>query len=194
METLHARHGKLPWADLFQPAIHLARQRLRGEPASGGLAGRYAERLSGTDAAAVFLPDGKPVTAGVILKQPTLAETFDIIAAQGGNAFYTGPLAERIVAAARRVPRPGALGPDDLAAYRVVERPAVCHRYRRYRICGMGPAFLGGDHDRPDPDAPSTGSRSMSSRLTDHGSGISSQAPRGWPTPIGPAISRTATS
>ena len=143
METLHARHGKLPWADLFQPAIHLARHGFEVSRRLAGLLARYAERLSGTDAAAVFLPDGKPVTAGAILKQPTLAETFDIIAAQGGNAFYTGPLAERIVAAARRVPRPGALGPDDLAAYRVVERPAVCHRYRRYRICGMGPPSSG---------------------------------------------------
>ena len=56
---------------------------------------------------------------------------------------YTGPLAERIVAKARRAPRPGALGLDDLAAYRVIERPAVCHPFRRYRVCGMGPPSSG---------------------------------------------------
>ena len=143
MEALHAGHGKLPWTDLFQPAIRLARDGFEVSARLAGLLDRYAERLAGTDAAAVFLPRGKPLAAGALLKQPQLAETFEIIAAQGANAFYTGPLAERIVAKARRAPRPGALGLDDLAAYRVIERPAVCHPFRSYRVCGMGPPSSG---------------------------------------------------
>ena len=143
MEVLHARHGKLPWADLFQPAVRLARDGFEVSPRLANMLARYAARLNGTDAAAVFLPGGEPVAAGAILKQPRLAETSDLIAAHGGNAFYTGPLAERIVAAARRNPRPGSLSLHDLAAYRVIERPAVCHRYRRYRVCGMGPPSSG---------------------------------------------------
>ena len=143
MEALYASHGKLPWADLFQPAIRLARDGFAVSPRLAKLLARYAERLNGTDAAAVFLPGGKPLAAGAILKQPLLAETFGIVAAQGGSAIYTGPLAERIVAAARRAPRAGALSLDDLAAYRVIERPAVCHPFRRFRICGMGPPSSG---------------------------------------------------
>ena len=143
MEALHARHGKLPWADLFQPAILLARDGFEVSPHLANVLARYAARLNGTDAAAVFLPGGEPVAAGAILKQPRLAETFANIATHGGHAFYTGPLAERIVVATRRSPRPGALSLHDLAAYRVIERPAVCHRYRRYRVCGMGPPSSG---------------------------------------------------
>ena len=143
MEALHDNHGKLPWADLFQPAIRLARDGFQVSPRLARLLARYAERLTGTDAAAVFLPGGKPLAAGTLLKQPQLAETFDLIAAKGASAFYTGLLAERIVAAARRVPRPGALSLDDLAACRVIERPAVCHPFRSYRICGMGPPSSG---------------------------------------------------
>ena len=143
MEALHARHGKLPWAVLFRPAIRLARDGFEVSPRLSKMLTRYAGLLNGTDAAAVFLPGGEPMAAGAILKQPRLAETLDIIAAHGGNTFYTGPLAEQIVAATRRVPRPGTLNLHDLAAYRAIERPAICHRYRHYRICGMGPPSSG---------------------------------------------------
>lgn len=143
MEALHTRHGKLPWADLFRPAIRLARDGFEVSPRLAHALARFAGHLQGTDAAAIFLPGGEPVKAGAILKQPRLAETFDLIAAHGAHAFYTGPVAEHIVAAARRSPRPGSLSLHDLAAYRVIERSAVCHRYRRYRVCGMGPPSSG---------------------------------------------------
>ena len=143
MEALHARHGKLPWAALFQPAILLARNGFEVSPRLAKMLAQYVDFLTGTDAAAVFLIDGEPMAAGAILKQPRLAATLDSIATHGGKAFYIGPLAERIVAAARRGPRPGTLSLHDLATYRVIERPAVCHRYRRYRVCGMGPPSSG---------------------------------------------------
>ncbi len=143
MEALHVRHGKLSWADLFQPAILLARDGFEVSPHLAKILARYADFLTGTDAAAAFLIDGEPMAAGAILKQPRLAETLDGIATHGGNVFYTGPLAERIVVAADHIPRPGTLSLDDLAVYRVIERPAVCHRYRRYRVCGMGPPSSG---------------------------------------------------
>lgn len=143
MEVLHARHGKLPWADLFRPAIRLARDGFEVSPRLAKMLARYATRLHGTDAAAIFLPGGEPMAAGAILKQLRLAGTLDSIATHGGKAFYTGSLAERIVAAARSSPRPGTLNLHDLSAYRVIERPAVCHRYRHYRVCGMGPPSSG---------------------------------------------------
>ena len=143
MEALHVRHGKLPWADLFQPAILLARNGFDVSPRLAKMLARYTDFLTETDAATVFLPDGQPMAAGAILKQPRLAATLDSIAAHGANAFYTGPLAERIVGAARRGPRPGTLSLDDLAVYRAIERPPVCHDFRRYRVCGMGPPSSG---------------------------------------------------
>lgn len=143
MEVLHKRYGKLPWADLFQPALRLARDGFAVSPRLVHELARYAARLHGTDAAAAFLPGGEPAVVGAILKQPRLAETFAMLAAHGANVLYAGPLAERIVAAARRLPRPGTLSFEDLAAYRVIERPAVCHSFRGYRVCGMGPPSSG---------------------------------------------------
>ncbi len=60
------------------------------------------------------------------------------------DAFYRGPLAAEIVATVRGAASPGTLAAEDLAAYRVVERPPVCGAYRAYRICSMGPPSSGG--------------------------------------------------
>ena len=87
METLHQRHGKLPWLDLFQPAIRLARDGFAVSPRLAKLLAAFSERLQISDAAEIFLPDGKPLTSGTILRQPQLAETFETIAVNGANVF-----------------------------------------------------------------------------------------------------------
>ncbi len=144
METLHGRHGRVPWADLFAPAIVLARD---GFPVSPRLAASIAEfrdRLAVSDAAVLFLPGGTPLAEGAILKNPALAETFEAIARDGAGAFYTGPLADAVAAATRTLPRPGTLAAADLTAYEIKERPAVCIDYQvQYRVCGMGPPSSG---------------------------------------------------
>ena len=143
METLHQRHGKLPWPDLFQPAIRLARDGFAVSPRLAKLLAAFSERLQISDAAEIFLPGGKPLATGAILRQPQLAKTFETIAANGANVFYTGSLSKQIVAAAHRAPRPGTLSLGDLINYKVIERPAVCHPFRNYRVCGMGPPSSG---------------------------------------------------
>ena len=143
MGALHERHGKLPWAELFQPAIALARDGFAVSPRLAGLLERYAGRLEGTDVGKAFVPDGVALAEGAILRQPELAETLSAIAEGGPQAFYAGPMAEQIVAAVQAAPRPGTLAAEDLTGYGVVERPAVCHPYRQYRVCGMGPPSSG---------------------------------------------------
>jgi gamma-glutamyltranspeptidase/glutathione hydrolase len=144
LEALHARHGRLPWSDLFAPAIRLARD---GFPVSARLAAsiaEFADRLAASAAADLFLPGGAPLAEGAILKNPALAETFETLARDGPAAFYSGPLAEAVASAARTMPRPGTLAAADLAAYEVRERAAVCVEYRgQYRVCGMGPPSSG---------------------------------------------------
>jgi gamma-glutamyltranspeptidase/glutathione hydrolase len=142
----HRRWGKLPWARLFEPAIRLADEGFAISPRLAGLLAQ--ERFLGTDPAAralFFEADGSPKAAGTILKNPALAATFRAIAAQGAEAFYGGAIAEDVVAAVRGHPlNPGDMTLDDLKAYRVIERPAVCGRYRVFTICGMGPPSSGG--------------------------------------------------
>jgi len=144
MEALHARHGKLPWADLFAPAIALARDGFPVSPRLADSIARYRDRLAASDAAVLFLPGGAPLAAGATLTNPALAATFQTLADDGPGALYSGPLARAIVAASHTEPRPGTLSVADLAAYEVKERPAVCLDYRaRFRVCGMGPPSSG---------------------------------------------------
>ncbi len=143
IEALHERYGKLPWATLFEPAIELAEE---GFPISDRLAELIAftgDRLVDADAGAVFVPGSVPIPAGDTLRQPALARTFRAIAEEGPDAFYEGPIAEAIVHSVTRGPGEGTMAEEDLAGYHVTERPAVCHPFAGYRVCGMGPPSSG---------------------------------------------------
>ncbi|KKO71427.1 gamma-glutamyltransferase [Kerstersia gyiorum] len=144
LETMHREHGKLPWAELFKPAIELAQQ---GFPVSPRLHGLLAENRALRDqpaAAAYFLdPDGEPWPVGHLLKNPQLAQVFQLLASQGADAFYHGSIGRDIVAAVQAHPVPGDLSMEDLAAYRVEEREPLCGTYRIYRLCGMPPPSSG---------------------------------------------------
>ncbi|MBA3323767.1 MAG: gamma-glutamyltransferase [Rhodobacteraceae bacterium] len=147
LETLHARHGRLPWAGLFQPTIDLAEA---GFPVSPRLAAAIVENEPRSlDAfpetrAYFFAEDGAPLAAGALRDTPDFARTLRLIAAEGARPFYEGAIAGDIVAAVRTEANPGELTLADLAAYRVVERAPVCLDYRAWEVCGMGPPSSGG--------------------------------------------------
>lgn len=146
LEAAWKQHGKLPWADLFEPAIRLATD---GFPVSARLASVIASnagRLARQDAArAYFLgADGTAPAAGTMLRNPALAETLRAIAAEGADALYRGPIAADIATTVRTDPNPGLMTTDDLIVYQAKERPPICGLYRQYRVCGMGPPSSGG--------------------------------------------------
>jgi gamma-glutamyltranspeptidase/glutathione hydrolase len=146
MERLHDDHGKLPWSDLFKPAIDLANEGFVVTPRLNALISGDRERLAGQPAArAYFLDaDGEPPAVGSVLRNPAYAETLTAIAQRGAMAFYEGEIAERVVAAVQGHPvTPGLLELSDLAAYEAKERPAICAPYRGYSVCGMGPPSSG---------------------------------------------------
>lgn len=145
LEEAHKRWGKLPWAELFAPAIKLAEE---GFAISPRLAGLLAlEKNLGKDATAAayfYEPDGKPKPVGTILKNPAFAATLRAIAGRGADAFYEGAIAEDIVATVTgHATNPGDITLDDLKAYKVEERAPLCGRYRAYTLCGMGPPSSG---------------------------------------------------
>lgn len=143
LAELHARHGRLPWADLVAPAYRLAARGFPVSPRLAALVEGFAAYLAGTDAAAVFMPGGAPIPEGTILVQPALAATLAELALLGPDAFYEGPIAAAIAEAVARPPMPGALTAEDIAGYRVIERAPVCLAYRAVEICGMGPPSSG---------------------------------------------------
>lgn len=147
LAELHNIHGRLPWADLFAPAIKLAEEGFTvGPRLAAMLAGPRAEILrSFPEARAYFFPGGVSLKAGDRRTNPAFARTLKNIAAHGSKAFYEGEIAEAIVDAVRNAaPNPGRLTLSDLQAYRIIQRDPVCLPYRDYRVCGMGPPSSGG--------------------------------------------------
>jgi gamma-glutamyltranspeptidase/glutathione hydrolase len=147
LARLFQEHGKLTWPELFAPAIRLAQDGfIVGPRLAAMLASERADRLKTFEAAReYFFPDGKPLRAGDRRTNPAFAETLIAIAERGPAAFYAGPIAQDIVDTVRNAPgNPGRLSLADLAAYDIVRRTPVCHDYRSYRVCGMGPPSSGG--------------------------------------------------
>jgi len=142
---VHQRWGKLPWARLFEPAIRLAEQGYAISRSTNRALAMVAPLWGDfPDAQALYWQDGQPKPAGTINRNPALAALLRRIAAEGPDAFYKGENAAAIahaVASARR--NPTRLTEADLAAYEAKDRPAICGRYRGYRICGMGPPSSG---------------------------------------------------
>jgi gamma-glutamyltranspeptidase/glutathione hydrolase len=146
LETVHARYGKRPWAELLEPAAEMAEEGFAVSPRMAALVAEDAGRLDQHPSTRGYFYDaaGAPLPAGTLLKNPAYAQTLRSLAEGGADAFYEGPVAEAIVAAVRDHPtNPGQLSTDDLASYSVKERPAVCAPYRGFDVCGMGPPSSG---------------------------------------------------
>lgn len=142
----HRRHGKLPWAALFDPAIAFAQDGFAVTERMREFLARSKNR-AGHDPLGLQLfydESGEPVPAGTMVRIPQLAATLERIAQGGAEAFHTGDLAQEMadtIAAATR--QDGRMTVADIAAYRALEREPVCGIYRVYRICGMGPPSSG---------------------------------------------------
>jgi len=127
LKLVHDEYGKLPWAELFQPAIKLARA---GFPVSARLSKLLGEADINTfDAAArayFFDKNGKPHPPGTLLKNKALAETLETLANDGIDAFYKGPIAADISKTVQSDRRgAGTLSESDFAAYRAKKRDPV---------------------------------------------------------------------
>ena len=143
------QHGRLPWAQLFAPAIALARDGFAVSPRMAALLAAEPDLPQDPVARTYFYDrQGHPWPAGHWLRNPELAEVLQGIAKQGPDALLRGPVAQAIASKVRQHPsNPGSLSTNDLANYRAVERPALCFAYqaaqRHLRICGMPPPSSG---------------------------------------------------
>lgn len=144
---LHARHGKLPWKQVFEPAIRLARDGFVVTPRlhHALTVSQETAALTPQGRALYYGPDGqKPLPVGTLIRNPALAAFLQRLATEGPEAFYAGANAVAIADAVSAAPRnPAPMTTADIAAYRAKSRPPVCASYRQYRVCGMGPPSSG---------------------------------------------------
>ncbi len=146
LKLAHDKYGKLPWAELFEPAIALARKGFTVSPRLATVLAEADPQSFTPDARAYFFDaEGKPWPAGHVLANPALADTLALIARDGPDAFYKGDIAADIAHAVQNDPRrPGTLSVEDIASYRAKQREPVCVLYRAERVCGAGLPSSGG--------------------------------------------------
>lgn len=147
LEHAHAKFGKLAWNQLFVDAINQSEKGFTVSPRLARLI--ELDIHPGVnefyDTKQYFKPNGKPLKNGDVKQNPALADTLKLIAKNGADAFYTGPIAEKIATAVRIASiNPGSLTVQDLKNYKVIERQAMCNPYRTVRVCGMAPPSSGG--------------------------------------------------
>ncbi|MFU8815229.1 MAG: gamma-glutamyltransferase [Pseudomonadales bacterium] len=143
LHQAHSERGSLPWPGLIEPAIRMAEQ---GVP----MAPRLQRQIDRDPTLRLFGDLRRTLVAARHQDPPrivngALADSLRVIADQGVEGFYHGPLAEAVVAAARsRWLWPGDLTLADLADYQPVKRHSVCGRYRHWTLCGLPAPSSGG--------------------------------------------------
>jgi gamma-glutamyltranspeptidase/glutathione hydrolase len=142
----HQDHGRLDWAEGFEAGIALAEEGFALSGRTASLAERVApfSQLARREPARSYFydEDGNAHPEGFIRTNPGYAETLRAIAADWRN-FYTGEIAEEIVAVAGDGPNGGVLTLEDIAGYEPIRREAICVPYRIYQVCSAPPPSSG---------------------------------------------------
>jgi gamma-glutamyltranspeptidase/glutathione hydrolase len=144
MALAHRTYGKRPWGELVMPAVRLARDGVVVNPAlASSLNGALRSSKEFAELQRVFAPPtGKEWRAGDRLVQPELARTLERIAQEGPRAFYTGAIADQLVAEMQA--GGGLITKQDLAGYQAHVREPIHGTYRGYDVYGPPPPSSGG--------------------------------------------------
>jgi gamma-glutamyltranspeptidase/glutathione hydrolase len=141
--TLHQRYGQLKWAEILEPAIHLAEAgvpvpQIIGYYIKRGLAS-FLRPGSGVEetvnAMHTFAPGGAAPNEGDVFRNPDLARTYRMIAEGGRDAFYDGPIAQTIEAYFKRIG--GWLAVSDLREQHAEWNDPLVTKYRGVDVYGM---------------------------------------------------------
>ncbi|XP_062187453.1 glutathione hydrolase 3-like [Phragmites australis] len=142
---LHAawsRYGRLPWRDLFAPAIRLARDGYSIVPfVARALKKNEGDVLADPGLRAVFAPEGRVLAAGEACRNPALADALERVADEGVAAFYGGAVGESFVRDVRAAG--GIVTVDDLRGYKVEVSDAMRADAMGYTFLGMPPPSSG---------------------------------------------------
>ena len=133
----HKDFGRLPMAELLQPAIEYAKN---GFPANADFVKRIQTFLKSNPGSTLFETMGisTELSVGDIVIQKDLAHSLTLIAEQGRDAFYQGEIAEKIIAATN-----GWFNADDLAAHKTRVTDPISAKYRDLTIYGQPPPSQG---------------------------------------------------
>jgi len=129
---VHRRWGRLPWQRVVEPAITLATSGVVLPAAHARTLVSVAPALVPGEGAAIYAPRGRLLQGGDLLHHPGLDTALAALAEEGPAAFYTGKIGQLTVEAVREAG--GALGPEDMAAYRVTRVPVEHATLARHTV------------------------------------------------------------
>ncbi|MGH9455768.1 MAG: gamma-glutamyltransferase, partial [Terriglobia bacterium] len=139
---LHQKFGKLPWSEIFQPAIYYARN---GFPVTEFVAaywnGLKPKLEKDANARQAYLPGGEPPHLGEIYRNPEYARALELVASEGPDAFYRGAIAQAILKTSNRLG--GVMTAEDLADYRPEWVQPISTTYRGWTVYEMPPNSQG---------------------------------------------------
>jgi gamma-glutamyltranspeptidase/glutathione hydrolase len=140
---LHERYGTIPFGQLLQPAIRLAKDGFKINATIRFIIALIRKELSKfPKTASIYLtPEGDPLPPGTVLKQPELAKSLEIVAAEGAAAMYGGSLGDRIARAVSKAG--GLLTARDFVEHRVEWIEPIRTTYRGYEVVTIPPNSQG---------------------------------------------------
>jgi len=143
LEEAHERYGKLPFEQLFQPAIYMAEEGIELSQKTANFFKKRDDilrRLPETKAT-LIKPNGEMYVAGDLFKQPALAKTLKKISKEGTDYMYKGEWAKKAVAAVQA--EGGKMTMKDLADYEVIWNEPRKMTFGKYEIAVLGPPAFG---------------------------------------------------
>jgi gamma-glutamyltranspeptidase / glutathione hydrolase len=137
-DALHQRFGKLPLKEILQPAIYYADQ---GFPV-GELDSEYfseAPQVFANDPEGqkTYVPNGKPPALGEVFRNPKLATALNLIAQDGADAYYKGPIAQAIISTSQA--HGGTMAASDLADFKPEWVDPISTTYRGWTVYELPP-------------------------------------------------------
>lgn len=145
----HEKYGNLPWQDVVMPSVVLARDGFtmdtwQAYSINNGLAKvkNLPDELAANLRKVYGKPDGTPWRSGDRVVLPELAKTLQLIAEDGADAFYRGPIADLIAEDMQR--HGGLINKQDLANYKAVARKPIRGTFQGYDVYGAPPPSSGG--------------------------------------------------
>ncbi len=135
-EKLHKRFGRLPWRDLFKPAIYYAEN---GFPVSELIQWDWENSSSKLEGAArqLYMPSGSAPKVGEIFRNPQLAHALRLIGELGARAFYSGPVGEAILETSGKLG--GTMTVDDLREFQSEWVQPISTEYRDWKVYQLPP-------------------------------------------------------
>lgn len=133
---LHQKFGRLPWAELFGPAIYYASH---GFPVAEWDSRYWKEAAPVLEAEArrVFLPGGKAPEVGEVFRNPEYAKALSLLARAGESAFYRGAIAQAIVKTSAELG--GVIAPADLSQFQAEWVEPISTTYRGWTVYELPP-------------------------------------------------------